>query len=79
MQEKLSVYMHMRVHVCVYNCRLKKDQAPDSEKTPSEKFNRFQIKANSTRRKVVTRLLNKLMTLKAPWELPRKETGLIMG
>lgn len=70
MQEKLSVNMdicmHIRVHVCVYNCRLKKDQAPDSEKSPSEKFNRFQIKANSTRTKDVTRLLNKLMTLKAP-------------
>lgn len=52
--------------VCVYNYRLTKDQAPDSEKSPSEKFNRFQIKANSTRTKDVTRLLNKLMTLKAP-------------
>lgn len=54
--------------VCACNCRLKRAKDLTLKKVHLKN-------ANSTGTKDMTRLLNKLMTLKAPLELPREETA----
>lgn len=47
----------------------------NTQKSPLEKFWRFQLNAHATGTKDLSRLLNKLRTLQAPLELSREETA----